>query len=118
MAALAAAALGSAAKQALALPPAEAAPVQRSPINASPLVPAPEFVEPELPAETPPPEPPEVADDVRYRADTIRYDTLSRVVHLEGHVVIERGKGRLYAPRGTLDRGAGKLRLEGGVLAI
>ncbi len=107
LAALAAVALTLAGKQALALP-AEVAPPTA----------APEPPELDLPGEPEPPAPLELLDDVRYRADTIRYDTQSRVVKLEGHVVIERGKGRLYAPRGTVDRAAGKLRLEGGVLAI
>lgn len=93
--------------------PAASAPTA-SPLPAEPADPN----DPEPPPAPPEPEPPREPDDLIYRADRVSYDPGTRTVKLEGNVVIERGGGRVFAPRGVLDRASGKLSVEGGVLAI
>jgi LPS-assembly protein len=56
--------------------------------------------------------------EVELTADRIVYDWEDRKLVLEGHVVATRGPALLRAPRGSLDRRTGILRLEGGVLAV
>ena len=55
---------------------------------------------------------------VAVEADQLEYDLETRVVRLEGNVVVRRGDATLRAARGVLDRKAGTLRLDGGVLGL
>ena len=109
--ALLAALLAAAAATAASGQTAPPAPTEKSADAAEP-------VEPEPPLPPPEPEPPAELNDLVYRSDTMTYDLGTRAVKLDGHVVIERAGGRLYAARGVVDRVAGTIRLEGGVLAI
>ena len=56
--------------------------------------------------------------EVSVAADQLDYDLDSRVIRLEGHVLVRRADATLRAARGVLDRKAGTLKLDGGVLGI
>jgi LPS-assembly protein len=55
---------------------------------------------------------------VAIEADHLDYDLDSRVIRLEGHVVVRRADATLRAERGVLDRKAGQLKLSGNVFGL
>ncbi len=55
---------------------------------------------------------------VAVEADHLEYDLDTRVIRLDGHVVVRRGDATLRAARGVLDRKGGTLKLDGGVLGL
>ncbi len=55
---------------------------------------------------------------VAIEADHLDYDLDSRVIRLEGHVVVRRADATLRAQHGVLDRKAGQLKLDGNVFGL